>query len=59
MEGRYILADPAEVVCFRVYSNKGNQVILNVAQRTAEEPLKEGEREGVWKVRTLILEDFN
>ena len=45
----------AEVVCFRVNSNKGNQVILNVAKSTAVEPLKEGEREGIWKVRTLIL----
>lgn len=53
------MADMAEVVCFRVYSNKGNQVILNVAKSTAEEPLKEGEREGIWKVKTLILEGFN
>lgn len=50
------MADMAEVVCFRVYSNKGNQVILNVAKSTAVEPLKEGESEGIWKVRTSILE---
>lgn len=53
------MADMAEVVCFSVYSNEGNQVILNVAKSTAVEPLKEGERESVWKVRTLVPEDFN
>lgn len=34
----------AEVVCFRVYSNKGNQVILNVAKSVAVGPLTGGER---------------
>lgn len=47
------------MVCFRVYSHKGNQVILNAAKKAAVEPLKEGEREGIGKVRTSILEDFN
>lgn len=48
------MADMAEVVCFRVYNNKGNQVMLNVAKSTAAKPLEE-EREGIWKVRTSLL----
>lgn len=49
------MADMAEVVCFRVYNNKGSQVILNVSKSTTVKPLQEGEREGIWKVRTLLL----
>lgn len=48
------MADMAEVVCCRVYNNKGNQVMLNVAKSTAAKPLEE-KGEGIWKVRISLL----